>query len=275
MQKIYFQHDKEFIHCCELLFQNNKSLEIAWKRDKQWGNEMNVEAHEIDLQTWIHCFVMLYMSLRLGEKIKKITKEHYHYTEELEVNQIYDSTKTVLYDSYYNGLIFPENKTLYTSLFSLFELHIQNINNVHFDAFVLFCLKPIEGYLIKAVGFGIDEIKKEEFYQQFIVQVREVLQERQILRTELHIMEKDEVFLFRAKGMYYTKNELLNDTAFSSVSLQELEIENTYLAPILALAPEKIYVYSDRPIEGKVNTLYRIFQEDMTLLALDQFPFSK
>lgn len=273
MQKIFFKHDQEFIHCCELLFQQNKFLHIAWKTNKQWGNEMSIETEEIDLETWIHCFVMLYMSCRLGKTISEITKKYYYYTDELEINQIYDSTMAILYDRYYNKLIFPKDETLYTTLYALFELHTRDVKLVHYDAIVLFGLKSIETYLIQAVGFGIDEIKKEEYYQQFIMQIREALHRRQTTHTELHIMEKNNVFVFHMAGMYCTNNGLLNETSFSSKDLLELNIDNTYLAPILTLAPEKIYVYSDRPIERKVYTLYQIFQEDMKLLTLNEFPF--
>lgn len=274
MQTIYFKDDREFIYCCELLFQHNKSLHIAWNRNEQWGNEMNVKAYEITLQTWIHCFVMLYTSFRLGRKIKEMIKQYYYYTDDIEINQIYDSTMTILSERYFTKQIFPENETLYTTLFTIFKLHMKGKNSVHFDAIILFCLKPIEDYLIKAIGFGIDEIKREESYQQFIIKIRESLQERQIIHTELHIMEKNGVFYFHANGIYSTKMKWLSDMSFDSYILNELNVENTFLAPIVALAPEKIYVYSDRPIEGKVYTLYRIFQENMELLESDQFPYS-
>lgn len=58
----------------------------------------------------------------------------------------------------------------------------------------------------------------------------------------------------------------------ASNRLRDVVIEDNYLASVFALAPEKVYVYTERPIEGKVNTLCKIFQENMTVLESNKFP---
>ncbi len=41
----------------------------------------------------------------------------------------------------------------------------ESSNPIHFDSFVTFCMQPISECIEKAVGFGIDEMKREEEYQ--------------------------------------------------------------------------------------------------------------
>lgn len=155
---IYFQKEKEFMHCCDLLFQKEKSIQIAWEKDIRWGNKMVVLADEVDIQTWIHCFVMLYITFRINKRIKTIAQEIYYYEDAEEINRIYESTINVLCEKYYNTKIFSDNQTLYTTLFSSIQYHLRGLRHVHYDGLILFCLKPFDAQLIKAVGFGIDEL---------------------------------------------------------------------------------------------------------------------
>ena len=269
---IYFQDEKEFMHCCDILFQREKSIHIAWEKDTQWGNKMIVLVDEIDVQTWVHCFVVLYITFRLKKKIKTIAQNIYYYEDPEEINKIYESTINVLSEKYYKSKIFPEHETLYTTLFSLIQYHLQDLQHVHYDALVLFGLKRIDTELTKAVGFGIDEIKREEMFEDFIIHAREKIFQQTIPNTELHIKEKDGMLLYYTNEVYFSKTNSPYDPRLSSNHLMDIAIEDTYLSSIFALAPEKIYVYTERPIEGKVNTLYKIYQENMTLLELGKFP---
>src|SRR5690625_3931334 len=269
---IYFQEEKEFMHCCDILFQKEKSIDIVWEKDAQWGNKMIVIIDEIDVQTWVHCFVILYITFRLPTKIQSIAQDRYCYEDPEEINKIYESTMDVLSEKYYKTKIFPKNDTLYKTLFSLIQYHLQDLQHVHYDALVLFGLKTLDTQLTKAVGFGIDEIKREEMYEQFIIRVREEVSQQIVPNTELHIMERDGLLLYCANQVYFSDMNFPYHSKLSSNCLRDVIIEDNYLASIFTLAPEKIYVYTERPIEGKVNTLCKIFRENMTLLELDKFP---
>ena len=272
MYYIYFQDEKEFIHCCDILFQKEKSIHIAWEKDAQWGNKMIVSPDVIDVQTWVHCFVIIYITFRLRTKIQTIAQEIYCYEDPKEINQIYESTIDVLSEKYYKTKIFPENDTLYKTLFSLIQYHVQDLQHVHYDALVLFGLKTLDTELTKAVGFGIDEIKREEMYEQFIIQAREIISQQTVPNTELHIREKEGTLLYYANETCFPNMNFPYYSNPSSNRLRDVVIEDNYLASIFALAPEKVYVYTERPIEGKVNTLCKIFQENMTVLESNKFP---
>lgn len=272
MYYIYFQDEKEFIHCCDILFQKEKSIHIAWEKEAQWGNKMIVSTDVIDVQTWVHCFVILYITFRLRTKIQTIAQETYCYENREEINQIYDSTIDVLSEKYYKTKIFPENDTLYKTLFSLIQYHVQDLQHVHYDALVLFGLKTLDTELTKAVGFGIDEIKREEMYEQFIIQAREIISQQTVPNTELHIREREGTLLYYANETCFPNMNFPYYSNSSSNRLRDVVIEDNYLASIFALAPEKVYVYTERPIEGKVNTLCKIFQENMTVLESNKFP---
>src|SRR5699024_11183699 len=89
---IYRNDKAEYIHYCDILFQKEKSIHIAWEKDAQWGNKMIVSTDVIDVQTWVHCFVILYITFRLRKKIQTIAQETYCYEDPKEINQIYEST---------------------------------------------------------------------------------------------------------------------------------------------------------------------------------------
>lgn len=274
MRKIYFQNDAEFIYCCEALFQSEKAIHVAWEKDNRWGNVMVVEPDKVDRQTWIHSFVMVYMTFRLGKKIKEIAQSVYFYRNEVELNRIYETTTDILKDTYYKAAIFPEDETLYTILFTIFKHHLHQVKQVHYDALVLFCMSPLEEYMIKAVGFGIDEMKREEAYQLFIVKAREFVLNKADKTEELHLIEKEELFIFKANGIAYSKKELNNHMRRTPLYMLQLDENEHFLAPIIALAPKKIYLYSDQPMNGKSDSLCRIFQEKVQVCGVDQFPFS-
>src|SRR5699024_5732318 len=99
---------------------------------------MIVSTDVIDVQTWVHCFVILYLTFRLSKKIQTITQETYCYEDTKEINKIYESTIDVLSVKYYKTKIFPKNDTLYNTLFSLIQYHVQDLQHVHYDALVLF-----------------------------------------------------------------------------------------------------------------------------------------
>src|SRR5699024_5379769 len=160
-----------------------------------------------------------------------------------EINQIYESTIDVLSEKYYKTKIFPENDTLYKTLFSLIQYHVQDLQHVHYDALLLFGLKILDIELTKEGGFGIDEIKRKE-------------------RTSIYYSNKT----------CYTNMNYSYYSNTSSNRLSDVVIEYNYLASILALTSEKVYVYTERTIEGKVNTLCKIFQENMTVLESNNFP---
>jgi|SRR5690625_1104857 len=274
LQKVYFENDTEFMYCCEALFQYNKTIHVTWEKDNLWGNAMVVERNEVDMKAWIHCFVMVYMTFRLGKKIKEVAKSVYYYSNETELNYIYDTTTAILKESYFKKAIFPKNETLYTIAFSLFEHHLKHMKQVHYDALVLFCMKPLDEYVIKAVGYGIDEMKREESHLQFIARAREFVLRRQDVNEELYLVHKDGLHIYRADGTVYSRQELMEQMQRIPLYAIQLDIDEHYLSPVIALAPKKIYLYTDRPIEGKTHTLCRIFQENIQLYPLNHFPFS-
>src|SRR5699024_2198014 len=90
---------------------------------------MIVSPDVIDVQTWVHCFVIIYITFRLRTKIQTIAQEIYCYEDPKEINQIYESTIDVLSEKYYKTKIFPENDTLYKTLFSLIQYHVQDLQH--------------------------------------------------------------------------------------------------------------------------------------------------
>src|SRR5690625_2474436 len=105
------------MYCCEALFQMNKVVHVEWEKDHQWGNMMLIPKGEVDLKTIIHSFVMIYMTFRLGRKMKDVAKSVYFYTNEEELNRIYESTTAIFKDMFILAHIFLYNNILITFLY--------------------------------------------------------------------------------------------------------------------------------------------------------------
>lgn len=273
LQKVYFQHDAELMYGCDVLFQHEKMIHFKWEKVPYWGNVLLFERDDMDMKALVHSFVKIYLTFRLGKRIKKIAQETYYYTSEADLQTIYDTTVAILQDRTMQATLFPSKKTLADLVFDLFANQLSNMQDIHFDAIVLFSMKPLDRYLIQAVGFGIDEMKREEAYQQFIVDARVFVTNRPTKMEELHIVSRKGFSFYGCDGTLYSKEEL--HAAMRQTPLYMIQLHEEYdLSPVIALAPKQIHYYGEQPYEGKVYTLYSIFQERMYFHPLQHFPFS-
>ena len=52
-----------------------------------------------------------------------------------------------------------------------------------------------------------------------------------------------------------------------------LDANEMNLSPLIAIAPQKIYIYGDHPSEPKTLTVINVFQEKVYFKSLSHFPF--
>lgn len=273
VQKVYFQYDAELMYGCDVLFQQQKKIECTWEKVPHWGNVLLLPKEQIRMKALIYSLVKVYMTFRMGRRIKEIAKDTYYYTNETELQGIYESTMSILQDRLLQAKLFSSQQSLENLIFDLFLRQLNNIHDIHFDALVLFSMKPIDSYLIQAVGYGIDEMKREEAYQQFIADVRGFVNKRPSKVEDLHIAAGYPLSFYQQDGTSYSLSslrEIMNKTPLYIVHLEEYEYD---ISPVIALNPKKIFYYGDQPYEGKVHTLYSIFQERMHFFPEAHFPF--
>lgn len=273
MKIIYFRYDKEVIYFCEVFFRLNKDIQVQWRKNKHWGNELRFQENHVSLEQVITCFVKVFLSERLQPMIRKITREDYFYTEKEEIDRISALVDWIISEESFQTELFGEYESLSTFIFSILKSNMKQVAPIHFDSIITFCMQPINDCLERAVGLGIDEMKREEEYQTFVHSVRYYIKKKEIKTDVLHILQGEMFTFYSSRGEKYSKKnlkKLLMREPLYMIGLDENELN---LAPIITLSPKKIYVYGEHPSEAKTLALFNLFEERVQFLPLDQFPF--
>lgn len=273
MLNIYFESDKEVIHFCESLFRYNKQIELKWKTNKDWGNHLHFDEESVNpetVQAMAKAMVDVFISFRLSNEIKRLIKEKYYYTNHDEINEILELTYLVLKESH------PQLKSGTRPTQLLLSLFIENITNVtaiHYDSIVKFRLNTFTEQLLDYIGLAIDEFKQEEEHQSFVEMLRTYILKKKSTFNEIHILQGTNFTFFRSNGKRFSTLELRNLMYQEPLYIVGLDINELNLAPLVAIAPQRIHIYGDNPTEPKTLTVINVFQERVYFETLNQFPF--
>lgn len=256
-----------------MLFHIKDEIYIQWKRDKEWGNELLLEERELTEREIISSLVDVFIYFRLNRMIKKIAHDNYYYTDADEIERICQLTNWVISEKYYETFLFEHNRSLKEYITELLMANIDLSHPIHFDSLVTFNLKPLIKSLQRAVGYGIDEMKREEDYQSFIQSTREYITRRKTKLNELYIVQGECFSFYKANGKQYSSLELRTFMHQEPLYLLGLDENEMNLSPVISLLPKSIYIYGDHPSEPKTLTLINLFQERVQFFPKEQFPF--
>lgn len=256
-----------------MLFHIKDEIYIQWKRDKEWGNELLLEERELTEREIISSLVDVFIYFRLNRMIKKIAHDNYYYTDADEIERICQLTNWVISEKYYETFLFEHNRSLKEYITELLMANIDLSHPIHFDSLVTFNLKPLIKSLQRAVGYGIDEMKREEDYQSFIQSTREYITRRKTKLNELYIVQGECFSFYKANGKQYSSLELRTLMHQEPLYLLGLDENEMNLSPVISLLPKSIYIYGDHPSEPKTLTLINLFQERVQFFPKEQFPF--
>ncbi len=152
------------------------------------------------------------------------------------------------------------------------DLLLDGNTPVSFDSFSTFRLKKLQLRMTEMVELAIDEYKMEQEYQMFIHMLREYLASREKKLDTIHLYSTGFGFRFFDENMKEVSREEL--TAFIDKRLltnHPLYVDSYTIAPLLSIAPDKIYVYGNGE-HNLVRTLQNIFEERIELLPHHYFP---
>src|SRR5690625_2361927 len=200
-------------------------------------------------------------------------EQSYFYQDAEEIERICVLTYWVLFEQQYATTIFGEFNSFDEYMIMLFTNNMTIHQPIYFDSLATFNLKPLHTCLIKAVGFAIDELKREEDHQRFIQSVREFIENRRIKTEELYILQGEPFSFFKENGQPYTAIELKTLIYKEPLYIVGLDENEMNLTPIITLSPRKIYIYGDHPSEAKTLTIINLFQERVIFLPKQKFPF--
>ncbi len=145
---------------------------------------------------------------------------------------------------------------------------IEHGGTISFDSFVRFRTGPYRTLLAALIGEAIDEYKLEQEYQNFVEALRVLLKSRATLTKRVALVFDGSYHLYDMTGEVLTENKEVELENLPSGLVIE-EIDPDILLPLLVLAPEEIYLYTDHNDEGLAQTIQNVFEERLYF-----FPYS-
>lgn len=279
MLDVYFESNKEVTHFCESVFYYNKKIELQWTTHKEWGNHLKFKdpIHISNMgDILVKSIVDVFVQHRLGAIITNIIKENYYYENDAETERILEITLWILTGDDGESTRIRKNIDFIEMLGESFTSHIKDAPNhsaIHFDSLVKFRLQLFKEKLLDIVGLAIDEYKREEDHQAFIETLREYIGHKASLHEEIHVLQANPFIFFKANGRRFTNIELRTLIKKEPLYMFGLTEDEWNLAPIIAMAPDQIFIYGNDPAEPKTLTVINVFQEKAVFLTKESFPF--
>lgn len=277
MLEVYFLSDKEAIRFCEQLFQYNKQIELHWKTNAEWGNQLVL--HETNsayrlMSSLNRAMVDVFIMHQLTPMMEGIITKKYYYSAREEVERILELTNWIFSGEDADSLDLRSSDNPIEMLQALFYANTNVQKAIHFDSIIQFRMQPFKKLLIEYVGLAIDEFKREEDHQAFLDTIREYIGKRGEEYTTIHVLQGNSFVFFRDNGKPIGKEELRIIMQKEPLYLVGLDSEEWNLAPLIAMKPKNIIIYGNDPSEPKTLTVMNIFDERVTIMSLKQFPFS-
>lgn len=275
MLDIYFQTDKEVIQFCERFFSYHKQIDLKWNTDNEWGNHLQFDCEKINADT-IKAMSMaladLFLDFQLASEVRKVIVENYYYQDNDEIEQILETT-FFMFQEKKDQVHFKNGTRPIAFLSSLFEENMINTGVIHYPSIVKFRLNQFKEQLKDYVGLAIDEFKQEEDHQEFIEMLRNYIAKTESTYREIHVLQGDDFSFFGSNGKQLSGLELRNMMYQEPLYIVGLDRNELNLAPLIAIAPQKVFIYGDNPSEPKTLTVINVFQERVTFNPYSHFPF--
>lgn len=221
--------------------------------------------------------VLKYYIHRTKEKewILSVLENTFYYKEEEEQEQILCILQSILLGERTDIPNLPAIEQRDAQLESVMQSFFQKPISFSFDSFITFRLKEYFEGLQVFVEAAIDEYKLEQEYQSFVHQLRELLATTDSKLEELHLVYQYQFDFYDKSFSHIPKNQLIkfmNRTHFNNYSYY---IDSVVLAPLVSIAPKKLFLYTDNTEHQLVETIRNIFEERAVVLPFHYFGQNK
>lgn len=270
----------------EIIFQNKedaKRFHHLLKKHAQSSLHLNHETLLIEDKHIVKCdgkleevvvkkaFGQFIQEIKLVDWSREILKEHFCYDDEHEQEQIIDIITAIVDGNRRELLSFVDVNTLNNLVESAInELFSQRLS-FSFDSFQRFRLRSITTIIERVVEVAIDEYKLEQEYQIFVHTLREFLAGRSSIKKVIHLIVSDSITFFDEKFFELRRKEILQLIDRKLLSNHPVYIDSVTIAPLLSIAPQKIYLYTDEPEQPLVRTICNLFEERVVVAAMNLF----
>ncbi|ENH97057.1 hypothetical protein J416_07672 [Gracilibacillus halophilus YIM-C55.5] len=275
MLEVHFEYKREAKTFFELAHHESDMMKPQWKRSMThtvFVERLETVAEDDFIRSIAKLFSQLYITHRETTTIRSILQKKYYFTNEAEIEKISTIARSLLEKDEYFYEDRIHQHELRDILVEIFLLHVEP-PVIRFDSIIYFRLHHYLEQLTDMVGLAIDEFKREEEYQSFVHTLREFVLRKHPNEEVVHVVQGDIFQIYNDDGVLYHReklNELLDQFPLFIFGLQENEWN---IAPLIALAPNHIYMYGDDPSEPHTHTVMNIFQENLSFYPFAYFPF--
>ncbi|MFJ7683621.1 sporulation protein YtxC [Peribacillus butanolivorans] len=272
--QISFQNDSEALKLLNLVSVHPLGAEFQPYIRFLPQQGMYVDMTESVGDKWLILLSEVFHSFLLEEKmlpvIEQIIISKFFYREREEIEAITEIASSIIEGerARCQGMLFSTEK-------NLIEEGLQSILagkvSFSFDSFTTFRLKSFQHTLEKYVVKAIDEYKLEQDYQNFIATLRDCLHGQESKLPKLHLVNRDGFQFYDQEFSKLDRPKINSMIDRRLLAKSSLFLDTVILAPLLSIAPENLYIYTDDKEEGLIQTMARIFEERATVLPLSAF----
>lgn len=143
-----------------------------------------------------------------------------------------------------------------------------------YESFIRFRLKEYRTRLIHYVEAAIDEYKLEQEYQNFIEDSRRYISLKKPAVHVLHLVHDKRFSFFNENFEEINPRQVLHFVEDQFLREKNIEPTSFVIAPLLSIAPEKLFLYTDQIDNGMVRTIQNIFQERVSIHSKNEVTFA-
>lgn len=140
-----------------------------------------------------------------------------------------------------------------------------------FDSFVMFRLKAYTEQLSQWVEIAIDEYKMEQEYQVFLHTLRDFLEDRKPQMSHLYLLIDENMVFYNQQFIEMKRSDLFKTIDRKLLVNHPVYVDSGTIAPLLSIAPETIYLYTDDPHQPLVRTIINLFEERVKVSPVSAF----
>ncbi|WP_199880604.1 putative sporulation protein YtxC [Bacillus massiliglaciei] len=238
------------------------------------GSSLLVKIEKNEQPLWLDLLTDTFHTFLLKHKlfaiIEQIIIQKYFYQENEEINSILDMAGVIMDEDRAKGK-FPSFRHERNQIREgLAEIAGDNVS-FSFSSFMKFRLKSLQEKMEPYAARAIDEYKLEHDYQSFIAALRDELFSRMPKMETLHLVCSEGYRFYDREFKEIDRKEMASFLDRRLLIGNSIYIDSLTLAPLLSIAPDRLYMYCDEPEDGLVQTIGRIFEERTVMLPLAAF----
>jgi putative sporulation protein YtxC len=216
-------------------------------------------------------FGQFIQEIKLIDWSREILKKHFCYEDEHEQEQILDIITSIVDGNRRELLSFVDVNELNNLVESAINELLSQRLSFSFDSFLRFRLRSITSLIERIVEVAIDEYKLEQEYQIFVHTLRDFLAGRSSIKKVIHLIVSDSITFFDEEFYELRRKEILQLIDRKLLSNHPVYIDSVTIAPLLSIAPKKIYLYTDEPEQPLIRTICNLFEERVVVSAMNLF----